>query len=495
MNTLLERAMLFVLFLSIIFSALAQGVVDAWAIGVLECLSGLLLLLWVSKVVIGGKLKVVMPQVILPILAFFLLGLLHCLAFNGKDGAVASLSSDVEATRKTVFLFFFLIIELLVSIQLFHSRKRLVVAVNFLVVYGLAMAMFALIQHFTWNGKFYWLKPNKQSVSPFGPFVSHNHFAGYMEMLIPLALALMWKRDAKTEARLFYGFAGLVMSVASIASLSRGGMLSLGALIVFLIIGKWQRRQSTRKSERRSSSSSRNAMEVAHRQNVPAIRRKSPAAARTIVPTFLKGMLATAAVAVALLVGMVWVGPDRVSNRLSSGKLVGDNQNNETFFSSRGWIWKDSWQMIKAHPLFGVGIGAYETAYPIYSSSNGAIIVGQTHNDYLQVLADAGIIGGALALWFIFLIWREIWRGIRLRDATLSSIALGSGAGIFAILIHSFLDFNLQLPSNILLFFILVAMVAQSVAVSAAQERKGLESGRQLQQLPESSAKAIRLPV
>src|SRR5215813_2685402 len=175
MNTLLERAMLFVLFLSIIFSALAQGVVDAWSIGVLECLSGLLLLLWISKVVMDGNLKLVIPQMVLPILAFFLLGLLHCLAFTRKDGAAASLSSDVEATRKTVFLFFFLVVDLLVSIQLFHSKKRLVVVVNFFIVYGLAMAMFALIQHFTWNGKFYWFKPNKQGVSPFGPFVSHNH--------------------------------------------------------------------------------------------------------------------------------------------------------------------------------------------------------------------------------------------------------------------------------------------------------------------------------
>src|SRR5215813_9826381 len=223
MSLLIERAILFILLLSVIFSALAQGVVDAWSVGVLECLGGLLIILWASKIVVDRSLTISIPNLVLPIVAFFLLGLLHCIAFTGRDGALISLSRDVEATRKTVFLFFFLLIELLISVQLLNTKKRLVLLTNFLITYGLAMAMFALIQHFTWNGKFYWIKPNTQGVSPFGPFVSHTHFAGYMEMLIPLSFAMMVRHNASTESRLFYSFAGLVMSIAAIASLSRGG--------------------------------------------------------------------------------------------------------------------------------------------------------------------------------------------------------------------------------------------------------------------------------
>ncbi len=491
MSLFIERASLFILFLSVIFAALAQGVVDAWSVAALECLGGLLILLWAGKIFVDSKIEITLPKLIFPILAFFFLGLLHCLAFAGSDGAVVSLSSDVEATRKTVFLFFFLLFELFIGVQLFHSKKRLLLLTNFLVIYGLAMAMFALIQHFTWNGKFYWIKPNKLGVSPFGPFVSHNHFAGYMEMLIPLSLAMMLKRQATREARLFYGFAGLVMSVAAIASLSRGGLLSLCALVCFLAIGKWSLSRFSQERESRRSDS----LAMTKHGNVPAVRRGRSLQARQIVPKFIKGALVAAAVLVALFVAFVWVGPDRVTNRLTSGKIVSANQQDETFYSSRGWIWQDSWDMIKANPLFGVGIGAYETTFPIYTKTNGAIIVGQTHNDYLQVLADAGIIGAVIAGWFIVLAMREIWRGIKRRDATLSAIALGSGAGVFAIFIHSIFDFNLQLPSNILLFFLLVVMVAQSAAIEVVRDRKMMTGGNQLQQLPASSAKAIRLPI
>lgn len=497
MSLLIERAILFILLLSVIFSALAQGGVDAWSVGVLECLGGLLIILWASKIVVDRNLKITIPKLLLPIVAFFLLGLLHCIAFTGKDGALISLSRDVEATRKTVLLFFFLLFELLISIELLNTKKRLILLTNFLVAYGLAMAMFALIQHFTWNGKFYWIKPNTQSVSPFGPFVSHNHFAGYMEMLIPLGFAMMLKRNASPESRLFYGFAGLVMSVATVASLSRGGLLSLFALIAFLLIGKLNHRSASQNRGRHSASrlSDSYGMELAGQQTRLPVRRRSSSQARNSVPKLVKGGLATIVVAIAVFVGFVWVGPDRVTDRITSGKISSDNQKDETFFSSRGWIWNDTWTMIKANPLFGVGIGAYETAFPIYTKSNGSLIVGQAHNDYLQVLADAGIVGALIAGWFIFLAIRESWRGTGLPDATLSSIALGSGAGVFALLIHSFVDFNLQLPSNILLFFILLAMLAQSIIVGTAQEVRNVDGGKSLQQLPESSAKAIRLPI
>ena len=121
--------------------------------------------------------------------------------------------------------------------------------------------------------------------------------------------------------------------------------------------------------------------------------------------------------------------------------------------------------MIRANPVLGVGIGAYETAFPIYSESDGSLRVPQAHNDYLQVIADAGVVGGVLAIWFIAAIFRTVSRGMHSRDPLMAALALGSGGGIFAILVHSIFDFNLQVPSNALLFLLLVA-VASSVAAS-----------------------------
>jgi O-antigen ligase len=456
MTAFIEKIIIILLLLAVVFSALAHGVVEAWSIAVVEIIGVGLILLWGVTAVFERELKIHLPNLALPVVAFFVLGLLHCIAFMNGEGELQSLSSDVEATRKTVFLLFFLFSSFIIAANLFVGRKRLHSLVNFLIAYGMAMAMFALLQFFTWNGRFYWFKPNTQGMSPFGPFVSHNHFAGYMEMLIPLAIAMTLARGMKVEARLFYGFSALVMSTACVASLSRGGMISLAAVLVFIAFCKLFVSAS-----RRIESLKRGA---------PGTAMRHPSSSPHHRVTLIKGAGLVAVVTAAVFIGILWAGPDRLAGRLASGVLTSANTGEETFFTSRGWIWSDSWAMIKANPIFGVGIGAFQTAYPQYSHSDGALVVGQAHNDYLQMLTDAGLIGGLIAAWFMVLVFREIFRALKSRDALLSAIALGSGASIFAILVHSIFDFNLQLPSNVLLFLILVAILSQAVTLIRGQE-------------------------
>jgi O-antigen ligase len=130
--------------------------------------------------------------------------------------------------------------------------------------------------------------------------------------------------------------------------------------------------------------------------------------------------------------------------------------------------------MIRANPLLGVGLGAYATAFSLYTKRDGSVRVPQAHNDYLQVVADCGIVGGLIALWFVVVVFRVVGRGLKSRDRLLSGLALGSGAGIVGILVHSLFDFNLQIPSNALLFLVLAA-VASSVAALAQATTKSEE--------------------
>jgi O-antigen ligase len=117
--------------------------------------------------------------------------------------------------------------------------------------------------------------------------------------------------------------------------------------------------------------------------------------------------------------------------------------------------------MIAAHPVLGVGFGAFATAYPQYGEHDSVEFqVAQAHNDYLQILADCGAVGGLLALWFIALLARSVWRGVQHQDARLAAWCLGAGGGIFALMVHSIFDFNLQLPSNAMLFLFLSALVS-----------------------------------
>jgi O-antigen ligase len=173
--------------------------------------------------------------------------------------------------------------------------------------------------------------------------------------------------------------------------------------------------------------------------------------------------------------GVWWIGADPVIRRVEKSELAPSGMDagrrGETFFQSRGWIWRDTAAMIRDRWALGVGIGAYETAYPIYSSHDGTLVVGQAHNDYLQIMADAGILGAVIALWFIFLVARDAVRASRHRSRVMSGTALGATGGMFALFIHSLFDFNFQIPSNALLFLVLTSVVSQ-IASEATMERR-----------------------
>src|SRR5215510_9694637 len=111
---------------------------------------------------------------------------------------------------------------------------------------------------------------------------------------------------------------------------------------------------------------------------------------------------------------------------------------------------------------------AIETAFPMYSQNDGSLRVEYAHNDYLQVLSDGGVVGGVLSAWFLVALGRAFLRAMRSMNQRVRAVALGSGAGVFAILVHSLFDFNLQIPSNALLFLLLAAVIWSASAEEAA---------------------------
>jgi O-antigen ligase len=164
---------------------------------------------------------------------------------------------------------------------------------------------------------------------------------------------------------------------------------------------------------------------------------------------------------------VIWVGADfDILRRMSNDPLTTSG------VMDRQSVWGDTLAMFRSHPLFGIGLGAFETVYPIYGRGNGTFLIQFAHNDYLQILADAGMVGGALALWFVASLARALSVALKFSDRLMSGLALGSGAGIFALLIHSVFDFNLQIPSNALLFLVLGAALSSIAALSEASKRQ-----------------------
>jgi O-antigen ligase len=438
MTVLLEKAIVCGLFIAIVFTALALGTVESWSVALFELIIVALLALWGIKVVMDRGVKIRLPQLVQPLIALLGLGLIQSVAFESAEGRRIGLSFDTEATRGAVTVLFFLLASFIIAAHFFATRGRLLTIANFLAIYGLALAMFALIQYFTWNGKFYWIRPNTSSASSFGPFVSHNNFAGYMEMLIPIPVALITTRAVRSELRLFYAFSAALMGLALVASLSRGGMIAFAAEMIFILV--WSSRARGRDAV---SAGTGNRFALLKKAGV------------------------VGAICMAILAGIIWIGPDKIV-----GRIADSGDKGQTFYASRGWIWKDTLSMIAANPILGVGLGAYETAYPIYSHSDGSLRVEFAHNDYLQVLADGGILGGVIAVAFLVMFARAFSRGLTAPDPLVRGIALGGGAGIFALLVHSLLDFNLQIPSNALLFLFLSAAVTSAASFAASAEQR-----------------------
>ena len=321
-------------------------------------------------------------------------------------------------------------------------RDRIVFLLTAVTVVGFLVSLFGLVQFLTWNGKIYWLR-KVPPASSFGPFVNHNHFAGYIEMIIPvaisLALYLMEVRRARhrgAEDRGRWGkgalalFAAVILIVALFFCLSRGGILStlVSGCILFIIV--WRRIGSRR---------------VAW----------SLAAALPI----LAGVL------------IAWIGPGIVTRQLATYATL----ENEASFRLRAMIWR---QMIREMPRFlwvGSGLGTFEESFAPFVPPGTPKRWDKAHNDYLQILWETGIVGGGLVLvGLLMFVRRYWWPAFRSRVHPFDILRMGIAVSLLAIALHSLVDFNLQIGSNGFLCALLIGLL---VALDREVGREGPRPG------------------
>lgn len=433
--------------LILLFTALAFGSVESWSIATFGVMVLVLGALWIAKAALDKQLVIRFPATIWPMGALLIFSFWQTISRLDETGKSFAVSLDVEATRLALEVLGILLIAFLIFANFFVSGKRLLWLRSFFILFGLSLAVFGLIQKYTWNGKYYWLiQPSTPPTAPFGSFVNHNHFAGYLEMIAPIPLAMFLVRSVNREISFFNLFAAAMMGIAVFLSLSRGGMLSLLSGFIFVVAFGAR----------------------------PAIERFRGYEISSRLPIFLLQIAAVALISAAIVFGVLWIGGDEVVERVRnvelSGSVESSGNQDERFLDGRFWIWRDTLQMIRANWQTGVGLGAYETAFPLFTRSNGSLIVSQAHNDYLQIAADCGVVGVLLATWFLVVLFRDIKRAMRHREPVMSGMALGCGGGIVAILVHSLFDFNLQLPSNALLFLALAAVVS-NICVAAETKK------------------------
>jgi O-antigen ligase len=402
----------------VIFTALAYGTVHQPMIALFYVLVGALVLTWIADSLTGRSLKISTSYLQLPIAAYAVYGFAQALPLGSFSSIVSdvprTLSLEPHATVATslhllVLLAFFSLCLVFIDSS---SRIRRVAAV--LTIFGFIFAFFAILQGLLSPTRIYGIY-ERQFATPYGSFVNRHNFAAYMEMTLSIPFALVLTGAIKRDKRLLYITAISLMGIALLLSGSRGGFVALLAEIALLLI-------LTRGSQSRRS-------------------------------LLLKAVL-TVALLLAVIGGAIFVGGE------SSLSRIAETAQSNDVSSSRTHIWSVTLDVIKHNLPFGAGIGAFDVAYTPYDTFNGLERVEQAHNDYLQVLADAGLVGLVIGGAFLYFLYLAVVSALRSGNIYRRAVAVGCTAGIFAILVHSLFDFVLHTTAISVLFLLLLATLA-----------------------------------
>jgi O-antigen ligase len=456
-HTLASRLAFLTICVAIVLTTLAYGTVHYWALAVFTISAAGLVAFWAVDAAVLRSALVPVNRLQWPILGLIILGLVQLLPLRDYDDGglslspVRSLSLDPYSTRLVIFQISALLIYFVITTMFLDTPPRLKALVRTVAIFGFVMAAFGLTQSFTTDGtRVYWFRQLTQSQA-FGPFINRHHFAGYMELALAMPLGLLVSGALESYKRPLYAFAVVVMAMSLVATNSRGGIISLGAEIFFvLVVGGfgWRRKKDQPRAQRVRSALMRGA------------------AAMAIVLVLLGGAL-------------VISGPEVFTRFLGTPVAEDPTQ-------GRAHFWNVTLDVIKAHPLLGSGLGSFSVIYTRYDTRNGIFRLEQAHNDYLQTLSDAGILGGVLGIAFIVILFRRGFARRDTHDKFRRGVTTGALAGCFAVLVHSFFDFTLHTTANALLFVILCAVATQDTRINTTYELRARARRRRRRNDPEA---------
>jgi O-antigen ligase len=301
-----------------------------------------------------------------------------------------------------------------------RSARRLILVV--LVACG-AQALFGAAQWSISPSRIYG-QATPYVTTPFGSYVNHNHFAGLVGMGAVLAagvaVAHARARDALSSSALAYGGVALGLTAAHLASRSRGGLIALiGGLAALGAL--WVAALRLRGGDRRST-------------------------------------MAVVAGALALVIGFGWAAIPRETRRHLASAFAGPLDGSGAY---RVDVAAATLRAFADRPLTGWGLGAYEDAVPAYKRAHGDVRTRHAESDALELLAEGGLAALALAVWLMVAVLRGLRdRVTTSRDRYRNALAIAAAGGASTLLVHSFLDFNMRLPANALVFAALAGLAA-----------------------------------
>jgi len=416
--TLANKTAYFLVIFTVIFTTLAYGAVHQPVLALFYVIVAAGIVLWAIDAFKSGRLVISSSPLQLPIYAVAFYGFVQVIPFgryseSGVDDIPRTISLDPYSTQTSAIHFLALALFFSLALIAINRAARIRRTVSIITVFGSAFAFFAILQGVLSPNRIYGVY-ERAFAEPYGSFVNRHNFAAYMEMTIALPLAMVLVGAVKRDQRLIYFTAIILMAVALFLSGSRGGLVALVAELILLVI------MTTRLSSKK----------------------------KVVVRFALAGALL-----VLIVAGTIFVGGE------SSLTRIAETATSNNLTTDRTHIWEVTVSVIKNNFAFGDGLGAFGVAYTAFDDHSGLERVEQAHNDYLQTLADAGIVGLVIGVAFLVLLVRTALRNVRRKNTFRRAVAIGATAGIFAVLVHSLFDFVLHTTAISVLFLLLAALL------------------------------------
>lgn len=401
-------------------TTMAYGAVHQAILAIAYILIGIIVTLWVADALKRGELTIDRSYLQLPLLAAGIYGIIQVIPFStvtigGVDGISRTITLDPFVTKVSAMHFFALLAYFSLLLTYLNSAARLRKIAAFIGLFGFGYAFFAILQSILSPTSIYGIY-ERPFLQPFGSFVSRNNFAAWMEMAIAIPLAALLLGNVKKDRRLLYITAVALMGISLVASGSRGGLVVLLVEIILLLF-----------------------ISLAQKRGKLGLRI----------------LLASGLIAV-IVAGTAFVGIESSLTRIT------DQEQGAPDSASRPKMWGNAIKIIGDNMPFGVGLGAFGTAYTRYDESSGMERVEQAHNDFLQVLSDGGIVGGVIGIAFLILFIQTGRQALKVSNDQRRALAAGAFAGTFGVLVHSLFDFVLHTTAIALLFLTLLAILIRS---------------------------------
>ena len=447
--TIYSKLIFFLLCAFPILAVVFYGAVDTGSLAVSALFAAFIIILWLADALKSGEFKYNSSRLQIPLVGLISIGLIQLLPLRSfgvsadllAAAPVGALSLNPYITRLAVIQLTVYLVYFAAALTFVNHRKRFKTLVLTIIIFSSLMAFYGILQRLAAADSIYGMRPALDSIA-FASFFNQHHFAAFIEMTIGLTLGILFGRGAAKNMRILLITAALIMGMAIIFTGSRGGMISFTIVLGFIIFANiLQNKQS----------SEENTDEI-----------KDARLRRSL--TLIGGGL----ILIFVLFGLViWLGGDQ-------NLLRGVGLSNQTDVSSgRGHFWSIALRIFADYPVLGAGLDAFGTAFPFYDTNNGMYRVEQAHNDYLQILADAGIAGFVCVVGFIILLFKKGLKTIsETSDGFHRNAAVGALAGCLGIIVHSFFDFPLRTPSNSLYFLTLATLATVFIYHPSRRRRK-----------------------